>query len=483
MIAPFAGKDTRLDSEGCSLEPSQRGAQNMINADASHQLAALRDGTIGPRELMQETLDRIEVMNPKINAIVALRERKALLQEAERAPDGPLQGLPMAIKDLAETAAIPTTFGSPIFKDNIPKQDCLMVARLRKAGAIIIGKTNTPEFGLGSHTYNPVYGVTRNPYDIHRSAGGSSGGAGAALASRMLALADGSDMMGSLRNPAGWNNVFGFRPSYGLVTDGGAGDIFLSQLATNGPMARSIRDLELLLRIQSQHDPSHPHSSGPYRTTPTTKTHKIGWLGDWGGAYAMEPGVLDLCDGALQVLQDLGHEVEVMKPPFSAAALWEAWTLLRSWSISAKYGPLLEHQRDMLKPELVWEIERGRNARLDDIQKASAIRSDWFRYTASMPFDLLALPSAQMFPFDASLRWPDQIGGVAMDTYHRWMEVVVPASLTGLAALCVPAGFGSEGLPIGLQLIGHRGQDGTVLSVGRDYEAATDWISHAPRGL
>ena len=453
----------------------------MIELDATSQLSALRAGSVGPRDLMAETLDRIERVNPQINAIVALRDRETLLDEAEHALAGPLQGLPMAIKDLSETAGIATTFGSPIFRDNVPKQDSRMVARLRKAGAVIIGKTNTPEFGLGSHSFNPVYGVTRNPYDTTRSAGGSSGGAGAALAGRMVALADGSDMMGSLRNPAGWNNVFGFRPSYGLVAEGGPGDLFLSQLSTNGPMARSIRDLELLLTIQSEHDPSHPHASGPYRPGAKAGKLKIGWLADWGGAYAMEPGVLDLCETALQVLEDLGHEVEVLPPPFPADALWEAWTVLRSWATFAKRAALLDQPHDMLKPELLWEIERGRAVLAEDILKASGIRSDWFRYTATMPVDILALPSAQMFPFDAEIRWPDKIGKTSMDTYHRWMEVVVPASLSGLPALSVPAGFGSGGLPMGLQLIGHRGRDRDVLELGRDYEAATDWVSRQPK--
>ena len=431
---------------------------------------------------MQETLDRIDELNPAINAIVALRPRETLLYEAGRAPRGPLQGLPMAIKDLSDTAGLVTSYGSLIFKDNIPAKDSPMVARLRKAGAIVIGKTNTPEFGLGSHSYNPVYGVTRNPYDPSRSAGGSSGGAGAALASRMVALADGSDMMGSLRNPAGWNNVYGFRPSYGLVTNGGPGDMFLSQLSTDGPMARSIRDLELLLGIQSEHDSNHPHSIGPFRAASHTRKLKIGWLGDWGGAYAMEPGVLALGERAVQVFEALGHTVTAMAPPFSAEALWEAWTVLRSWSIAGKYGPLMRQPHDLLKPELRWEIERGLALSADAIHRASVVRSDWFRCTAGMEVDILALPSAQMFPFDAKLHWPTAIGAAAMDTYHRWMEVVVPASLSGLPALCVPAGFGDAGLPMGLQLIGHRGQDTTVLSLGHEYAAATDWVSQEPAG-
>ncbi|WP_210880405.1 amidase family protein, partial [Roseovarius autotrophicus] len=333
-------------------------------------------------DLMAETLDRIDAANPAINAIVALRDRDTLLDEAACATPGPLQGLPMAIKDLAETAGIVTSYGSPAFRDHVPSADCPMVARLRMAGAVIIGKTNTPEFGLGSHSYNPVYGVTRNPYNRTRSAGGSSGGAGAALAARMVALADGSDMMGSLRNPAGWNNVFGFRPSYGLVAGGGPGDLFLSQLSTEGPMARSIRDLELLLSILSEHDPRHPHSSGPYRPEAPGRTLKIGWLADWGGAYAMEPGVLDLCESAVRVFEGLGHSVTAMAPPFSAEALWTAWTTLRSWTIAGNRGALLGQSPEMVKPELRWEIEQGLAVSGAYIQKASAIRSDWFRYTA-----------------------------------------------------------------------------------------------------
>ncbi len=452
----------------------------MIKHDATYQLAALRAGTVTARNLMAETLDRIENLNPAINAIVVLRDRDTLLNEAERAPPGELQGLPMAIKDLAETAGIVTSYGSPAFRNHVPAADSPMVARLRKAGAVIIGKTNTPEFGLGSHSYNPVYGVTRNPYDRTRSAGGSSGGAGAALATRMVALADGSDMMGSLRNPAGWNNVFGFRPSYGLVAGGGPGDLFLSQLSTDGPMARSIRDLELLLTIQSEHDPKHPHSSGPYRSEASGRRLKIGWLSNWGGAYAMEPGILDLCESAVRVFEDLGHSVTALAPPFSAEALWESWTTLRSFTIAGKLEDLLMQSPEMVKPELRWEIERGLAVTGADIRKASTIRTDWFRCTAGMDMDILALPSAQMFAFDADWYWPKAIGGTTMDTYHRWMEIVVPASLTGLPALCVPAGFGEKGTPIGLQLLGHRGRDAAVINLGRDYEAATNWIPREP---
>ena len=453
----------------------------MIDQSATAQLAALRDGTISAAELMALTLDRIDAVNPSLNAIVALQPRDALMEQATAPSDGPLSGLPIAIKDLADTKGITTTYGSPIFKSHIPPSDSAMVARLRRAGAIIIGKTNTPEWGLGSHSYNPVYGTTRNPYDPSKTAGGSSGGAGGALATKMVALADGSDMMGSLRNPAGWNNVYGFRPSYGLVPNSGPGEAFLGQLSTDGPMARSVEDLELLLSVQSEFDPSSPHSCGPYRRA-EAKPMRIGWLGDWGGAYPMEPGVLSLCEAALSVLQDLGHEVVEMPPPFAADALWDAWITLRSFVVAEKFSPLYMDpaKRDLLKPEAIWEIERGLAMSAGEVHAASVIRSDWFRKTAAMGVDVMALPSAQMFPFPADWDWPKSVAGVAMDTYHRWMEVVVPASLTGLPALSVPAGFGPDGTPMGLQLIGHRGTDADVLALGRSYDAAQGWTALGP---
>ncbi|SHF38371.1 amidase [Litoreibacter ascidiaceicola] len=456
---------------------------DLLDQSATAQIAAVRAGDISAPELMAATLDRIAERNGRVNAIVALRERDVLMAEATAQTGKPLAGLPIAIKDLAETKGITTTYGSPLFKTHRPAADNAMVAALKSAGAVVIGKTNTPEFGLGSHSYNPVYGVTRNPYDPSCSAGGSSGGAGAALATRMVAFADGSDMMGSLRNPAAWNNVFGFRPSYGLVANSGPAESFFNQLSTNGPMARHMGDLELLLGLQSAHDPAHPHSSGPYQSTEGTGRLRIGWLGDWGGAYPMESGVLELCESGLKVLETLGHEVVTLEPPFSAAALWDSWITQRSWAVAEKLRPIYKDtsQRDFLKPAAIWEIERGLSMSAHEIFKASEIRSDWFRRTANLQVDLLALPSAQMFAFPAEWDWPKEIAGSPMDTYHRWMEVVVPASLTGLPALSVPVGFGPGGTPMGMQLIGHRGNDATVLALGRAYEAATDWVSRQPR--
>ncbi len=462
----------------------------ILNNDATGILAALANRDISAADLMAQTLARIDAVNPAVNAIVALRPADDLLAEAKAAdttaPKGPLHGLPIAIKDLAETRGVRSTYGSPVFADNIPTADSLMVARIRAAGAIIIGKTNTPEFGLGSHSYNPVYGTTRNPYDATRSAGGSSGGAAVALATRMLALTDGSDMMGSLRNPAAWNNVYGFRPSYGVVPADPIGDTFLHQLSTNGPMARSIRDLSLLLHVIGTPDARLPHSTTAFQPLPDTSTMSgitIGWVRDWGGYYPIDPEILTLCENALEQMRELGTTVVSFIPPIAPEQLWQSWTTLRSWAIAAKQAPLYQNPktRDLLKPEMIWEIERGLSLSPLDIHNASVIRSKWFAAFASQTeVDVMALPSAQIFPFNADWHWPKTVMGRDMDTYHRWMEVVVPASLTGLPALNVPVGFGEQGLPTGLQLIGQRGTDAHILQLGQTWHAATDWPNQRP---
>lgn len=458
--------------------------------DATDLIADLQAGKLSALELMQQTLARIDTLNPAVNAIVGMRPVDDILADAKAADaaanKGPLHGLPFAIKDLAEAKGVRSTFGSPIFADNIPTADSLMVARIRAAGAIIIGKTNTPEFGLGSHSYNPVYGVTRNPYDTAVSAGGSSGGAAVALATGMLALADGSDMMGSLRNPAAWNNVYGFRPSYGLVPDDPVGDTFLHQLSTNGPMARSIRDLVLLLQVIGVPDARLPHSTpafSPLSNAPDLNGLTIGWVGDWGGYYPMDPEVLQLCEMGLEQMRRLGANLKPFTPPIAPEQLWQAWITLRSWAIAANKAPLYHNPktRDLLKPEMIWEIERGLAMSAAEVHEASVIRSNWYAgFAAQTDVDIMALPSAQIFPFNADLNWPDTVMGRKMDTYHRWMEVVVPASLTGLPALNVPVGFGGAGLPMGLQLIGQRGTDARILQIGQAYHDATNWPQQAP---
>ncbi|PCJ04261.1 MAG: amidase [Rhodobacteraceae bacterium] len=450
-------------------------------------LGDLRCGKLTAVELMQATLDRVAVVNPRVNALVSLRDCDALMAEAKAADQaserGALHGLPMAVKDLANVAGIRSTQGSPLMADFVAQTDDLMVARLRRAGAIFIGKTNTPEFGLGSHTFNPVHGATRNPYDLTRSCGGSSGGAAVALATGMLALADGSDMMGSLRNPAGWNNVYGFRPSWGWVPSEPQGDLYLHQLSTSGPMARCPTDIALLLDMMAGPDRRAPLARGADLVSPLPEVtrKRIGWLGDWGGALPMEPGVLAQCESALKVFEDLGHVVEPVAPPFSADRIWESWITLRSFAVAAGLQALAG-QKEHLKDTAIWELERGLALTGAQIQAASETRSDWHRTAVRLfeTYDALVLRTAQCWPFDVEIDYPRQIAGVAMDSYHRWMQVVVPVSLLGLPSLAAPAGFGAEGLPMGIQIFGALGQDQQILALGNAYHRATRWPENDP---
>lgn len=463
----------------------------MLELAATEQAARIARGDLTAETLMQATLDRIDAINSPLNAIVSRRTAHDLLAEARAAdavtPVGPLHGLPVAVKDLADVKGLPTSQGSPAFAGQIAEADSLHVARMRAAGAIFIGKTNTPEFGLGSHTYNPVHGTTCNPYDPGRTCGGSSGGAAVALATRMLSIADGSDMMGSLRNPAGWNNVYGFRPSWGLVPSEPQGDTFLHQLSTNGPMARSPEDLALLLDVMAGVDDRQPNtrSDPPVgKLVPNAKGARIGWLGDWGGAWPFEAGILELCETALGVFDRLGAQVDLVPPPFSRDALWQSWVALRAWSNAAGLAPLLDNPatHNQLKPEVIWEIEQGRRLSALDVHDASVVRSEWYAQAMVLfeTYDALVVPTAQVWPFPIEWDWPKQVAGQTMDTYHRWMELVIPTSLIGLPAVAVPAGFGAGGLPMGMQLFGPRGGDSALLSLAQAYHEVTDWPGQRP---
>ena len=458
-------------------------------SDLSRMMATRQ---ISPSEVIADHLARIDAVNGALNAIISLRDPDDLLREARIADKAPhqgwLHGLPLAVKDLLATKGLRTTYGSPLFADHVPDADDLIVARLRAAGAIIIGKTNTPEWGHGSHSFNPVHGVTRNPYDPSRTAGGSSGGAAAALAARMVPVADGSDMMGSLRNPAAFCNVYGFRPTWGLVPGDAMGDTFLATLATEGPMARSVEDIAQFLQVMAGENPEVPfgRAGQPYGNMLTTdmRGKRIGWLGDWGGAYRSEPGITDLCEAALRVFADQGAIIEPVAPPFPADELWHSWITLRAMLNAGAKGDLYADpaKRAQLKPETQWEVEQGLTLSAAAVHAASVIRSRWYACAARLfqTYDALALPSAQVWPFPADWRWPQSINGHSMDTYHRWMEVVIPVSLAGLPALALPAGFGANGLPMGMQLFGPTGADARLLAMGQAYHLATDWPGRQP---
>ncbi|MBS3979100.1 MAG: amidase [Rhodobacteraceae bacterium] len=464
----------------------------MLDWSACELSRAIHARKVAPSEVMAAWLAQVAAVNPAVNAIISLRDPDTLLAEARALDDvsatGWLHGIPFAVKDLVATKGLRTTWGSPLFADHVPARDDLVAARLRAAGAVIAAKTNVPEWGQGSHSFNPVFGVTRNPYDLTRSAGGSSGGAAAALATRMAWMADGSDMMGSLRNPAAFCNVYGFRPTWGLVPQDAEGETHLSTLSTEGPMGRSIEDVARLLLVLAGENPEVPFP----RAVPDVLSGldrgmggmRIGWLGDWGGDYAMEPGILDLCQAALRQMEDLGAAVDPLPPPFPAARLWSAWVTLRAMLNAGGKRALAEDpaKRALTKPETIWEIEQGLGLSAQAVYEASVIRSRWHAHAARMfdRYDAVVLPSAQVWPFPADWRWPEQIAGRKMDSYHRWMEVVIPASLIGLPALSVPVGFGPQGLPMGMQIIGRSGDDAKVLAIGQAWHRATDWPQRRP---
>jgi len=476
---------------------------DLTELSASALARAIGAREVSCRELMHATLARIAAVNPIHNAIVSLRDVDALLREADardaelargRSHEGRrgwMHGLPQAIKDLAPTAGLRTTLGSPLLRDNIPTHDGLMVQRMKAAGCIVIGKTNTPEFGLGSHTFNEVFGVTRNAFDPTKSAGGSSGGAAVALATNMLSVADGSDFMGSLRNPAGWNNVFGLRPSQGRVPQWPVTDVWVTQLGTEGPMGRTVEDVARLLDVQAGPDARLPLSLAQHASFADGlsgldgKRVRVGWLGDLNGYLPMEAGILDVCGQALDRLQGLGCAIEPTALGHSPDAVWQAWLVWRRWLVAARIAPFLlkPANRALIKPEALWEHDQAASLTGAQALHASAQRSAFYQHLLTLfeRFDVLALPSAQVWPFDAVLRWPTHINGREMDTYHRWMEVVIYATFAGLPCISVPAGFSADGLPMGLQLIGRPQGDAALLRLAFAYEqAAQDVLAIRP---
>jgi ureidomalonase len=436
----------------------------LVAHDALTLARLVREREVSCVEVMQAHLDRIAEINPRLNAVVALRDPGELLAEAaahDAGPVwGPLHGLPVAVKDLSEVAGLPWTAGSPAYRDRVGAVDEPYVRRMRAAGAIVIGKTNTPELGFGSQSYNPVYGTTRNPYDPARTAGGSSGGAAAALAARMIPIADGSDYLGSLRNPAAFCHVLGFRPTAGLVRPHGT----VAQLGEIGPMGRTVADVAALLAVMAD----RPAPAGPLDADATGT--RVAWVGDLGGRLATEPGILELGRGAADALAAIGCTVEELVPDQDFDELWDTALVWRGW-YALELEPLYAGHRELLKPEIRWEIERALTLTALDVARAVAARERWMEVVAALftRYDALLAPSAQVFPFDAAVHWPSEIDGRPMDSYHRWMETVAPWSLAGTPVLGMPAGFDARGLPTGVQLIGRPGADLDVLRLGASY--------------
>ena len=448
--------------------------------------AAMSEGTISAREVLDAHLDQIARVNPQVNAVVTLVEDRARAaagvadtRQARRDPLGPLHGLPVAHKDTHLTAGIRTTFGSPLFADNVPAESELVVERLLEAGAITVGKTNVPEFAAGSHTVNPVFGATLNPYDRTRSAGGSSGGAAVAVACGMVPVADGSDMGGSLRNPAAFCNVVGFRPSPGRVPTYPV-PMAWSTLSVQGPIARSVGDVALALSALAGPDPRSPIAipePASVFAAPLDRDMRglrVAWSPDLGGAVPVDQAVLDALAPVPAVFERLGAVVEQACPDLHSAE--EVFRTLRAWHFAQAYGPLAEQSRDRLNANIVWNLEQGRRLDGADLARAEVWHTALFHRVRAFfeRFDILVLPVTQVVPFDVCIDHPTEIAGVAQETYLDWMRSCYWISATGSPALSVPAGFTPDGLPVGLQVVGpHRG-DLDVLQVGHAFEQATE---------
>ena len=469
--------------------------------DASTLSEHIHARRVSCSEVMRAYLARIGRLNPTYNAIVNLAPEEHLLAQARQCDEelarghsrGWLHGMPQAIKDTGNALGVPSTLGSRLLAENMPASDSVMVERMKAAGCIVIGKTNMPELGLGSHTFNELFGATLNAWDPTVSAGGSSGGAAVALAQRLLPVADGSDFMGSLRNPAGWNHIFGLRPSQGRVPYGPGPDVWVDQLGTEGPMARSVRDLARLLATQAGHDPRLPLSLAEdfqvdtlAYTPDSLRGLRVGWLGDLGGHLAMEGGILEVCEDALRTMQDAGAQVEPLALGMDPHMLWECWLVWRRALIGPKVAALLALAKDgqQPKPEAMWEHENSLKLSYMDFMRASQQRTQLHKHLLGLfeQVDVLALPTAQVWPFPIEQRWPQRIGERAMDTYHRWMECTIYATLAGLPAISLPAGFhAQQPWPMGIQLIGKPRGDLALLQVAASYEAVrSEWLAKRP---
>ena len=450
----------------------------------------IRNRDLSAVEVMEAHLTQIEKVNPTVNAIVTLHPDQAL--DGAKAADaaisngeflGPLHGLPTAVKDLTLTKGMRTTFGSPIYKDNVPDRDAIIVERIKKAGAIIIGKTNTPEFGAGSNTFNPIFGATLNPYDTSKTCGGSSGGAGVSLACRMLPIADGTDLGGSLRNPANFNNVVGLRPSPGRVP--GVSPLGWSTLAVQGPMARTVGDLALHLSAIAGPDNRSPISieqPGVAFAAPLERDFsgvRIAYMPDLDG-LPVDSRVALIIKNCVGVLESLGCVVDEAAPDFSNAD--EVFKTLRAWGTASVRSELLEQHRDLIKGTIIGEIELGLKLKANDVSRAEEMRTAYFNRVNSFmnTYEFMVMPVNQVPPFDVTTEYPTEINGVHMESYIDWMKSCYYISSLGHPAASVPCGFTPEGLPVGLQIVGRHHDDFGVLQLANAFEKASMFGNRLP---
>jgi len=464
---------------------------DLVYRPATEQVALLRSGELSARELLAAHLDQIARVNPGVNAIVTLVPEIA--QVAAAAADerhvagrlaGPLDGLPVAHKDLVDTAGIRTTSGFTIDADRVPDRNALIVERIRGAGAVTVGKTNTPEHGAGSQTFNEIFGATRNPYDPAKTAGGSSGGAAAALACGMVPIADGSDMGGSLRNPAAFCNVVGFRVSPGRVPSWPK-EAAWSHLSVEGPMARTVADVALLLSVMAGPDRRSPISlQDPGSTFAASLAGpldgvRVAWSPTLGG-LPIAGEVATALAGVPTVMADLGWDVSEATPDLSDAA--EIFQVLRAWQFELTLGSVYDAHGDALKDTIRWNIEEARRRPMVDHAAAAKKHAALFHRVNEFfeAYDVIACPVTQVAPFDIDVEWVREIDGLPMETYIDWMRSCSDVTLMGCPAISVPAGFTADGLPVGLQLVGPPRDDLGLLRIANAFEAATNVWKHRP---
>ncbi|MFQ5416091.1 MAG: amidase [Myxococcota bacterium] len=460
------------------------GEQALCEKTAVELAALIRGGALSARELLAAHLERIEAVNPSLNAIVTLVPERAAQwaseadeRQARGEPLGPLHGLPIAHKDLVMTAGIRSTSGSPLLAHHVPDRDDLIVTRLRAAGAITIGKTNTPEFGAGSQTFNPVFGPTRNPWDPSKTCGGSSGGAAVALATGMLPIADGSDMGGSLRNPGNFCNVVGLRPSPGRVPVYPT-PMSWEHLAVLGPMARSVEDAALLLSAMAGPDRRAPISldtPGARFALPLERDFRgtrIAFDPDLGG-LPVDARVSDALERGLAGFRAVGCVVERTGVDWDGAD--ESFQTLRAWTFANGFAGLPESALDAVKEPIRWNVAVGRALSGDDVSRAERLRSELYQRLRRFmeEFEFLVLPVNQVPPFDVDLPYPEEIAGVPMETYIDWMKSAYFVTLTGHPAISVPCGFTPDGLPVGVQIVGRHRDDFGVLQLAYAYQQVT----------
>jgi amidase len=460
---------------------------------ATDLASSIRDRKLSAREVMEAHLAQIDRVNPTVNAIVTRipdEEALALADDADRklangATLGPLHGLPIAHKDLVPTKGIRTTFGSPLFADHVPDFDALLIQRLRAGGALTIGKTNTPEFGAGSQTFNPVFGATLNPYDTTKTCGGSSGGAAVALACGMLPIADGSDTGGSLRNPGNFNNIVGFRNTPGRVPSWPVGMAYVP-ISVSGAMARTVADVALMLQAMAGPDRRVPMSI----TEPASifaeplkrdfKGVKVAWSPTLGG-LPVDQRVLDVLESQRRVFEDLGCIVEEATPDFTDAD--EAFLTLRAISFALGHHEKVEKHRDQIKDTVVWNVEEGMKLSGLDVAKAEVKRMQLFQrmHEFMEEYEFLLCPVNQVPPFSVDTPYPTEINGVQMENYIAWMKSAYYITVTSAPAISVPCGFTPEGLPVGIQIVGRFRDDFSVLQMAQAFESATEvWKRRPP---